>query len=316
MTAKKKPNIALWIAAGGGILVLAVAAFLIFSKPPANKPGDDTNELGPDTVRLSPSPTGTPVQLASSGSPAEPAATTSSPAAEPLIQTQSVKTPEGPPATMHFEDKSLKFDVAFPGPAADPVIADRMKDAEGYLANAKVEARQARGGQQWRYQVRWHQIARAGGWVSLLGIASEFKGGAHPEWNYDTLIARDTAKERVKFDDMMLPDHSPSAALAIAICEGLKAEKKKRIGEETIMNEPIVCAGPKSNVDGAIKLPAASTTADKFGGAYIHFPPYAAGSYAEGSYDFVVPQSVFAADLRPAYKPLFAGEPKKPNLFN
>jgi len=61
-----------------------------------------------------------------------------------------------------------------------------------------------------------------------------------------------------------------------------------------------------------LRLLAPSTQPDKFGGAYIYYRPDSVGPYAEGSYDFVIPQSVFAADLRPAYKPLFAGEPKMP----
>ena len=39
----------------------------------------------------------------------------------------------------------------------------------------------------------------------------------------------------------------------------------------------------------------------------MYYEAYEVGSYAEGSYEFVVQQEVFAEDLRPEFKPLFGG---------
>jgi hypothetical protein len=41
----------------------------------------------------------------------------------------------------------------------------------------------------------------------------------------------------------------------------------------------------------------------------VHFAPYEIGSYAEGAYKAVVPQSVFRDFLKPDYAALFAGGP-------
>ena len=52
-----------------------------------------------------------------------------------------------------------------------------------------------------------------------------------------------------------------------------------------------------------------STEADRIGGLKVLFSPYDLGSYAEGSYEAVIPQALFRDALKPAYRPLFAGEP-------
>lgn len=319
MAQKIPRNVAIGVAAGGALLIVAIAAFVIFTKKPAPKPGDNGSGLGADTVQVSPPPGTTPTQVASAAAtPVSSPAPSGSPAAvDPLLAPQSLK-PAGPAASVHFEDAALKFDATFPGPAADPVIANRLKDTQGYLDATKREAarKRGKGDGKWRFIVKWYETARAGDLVSMIGIASEDRAGAHPVSNFDTYIARSKGGDGIRFDDMTMPDHTPSAALTIAICEGLKAAKQKRIGKATIFDAEIVCVGPNSNAktDEVLKLLAASTQPNKFGGAYIYYKPDTVGPYAEGSYDFVVPQSVFAADLRPDYKPLFAGEPVKPDI--
>ena len=92
-------------------------------------------------------------------------------------------------------------------------------------------------------------------------------------------------------------------------CEAAKKEKLARIDSATVMDEPIVCAGPNANVkleDGTIAI-APSTVAGKFGGIYVYFDQYAIGSYAEGPYQIVIQHDVFAEDLKPEFKDLFAG---------
>jgi hypothetical protein len=109
---------------------------------------------------------------------------------------------------------------------------------------------------------------------------------------------------------MMILKRSPSPAMVIALCEALKAEKRKRIGAETIFDEPIVCAGGKANVhpEKAKLVLAPSNQPGRFGGIYAHFEAYEVGAYVEGPYSLTVQQSIFAEDLKPEFKPLFAGE--------
>jgi hypothetical protein len=159
----------------------------------------------------------------------------------------------------------------------------------------------------------WAYTARAGGIVSLLGKSVEYEGGAHPIELFDTYIARESG-EKLAIDDMMVLKRSPSPAMIVAMCEALKAEKKKRIGAETIFDEPIVCAGAKANVkpEKAKLLLAPSNQPGKFGGVYAYFEAYEVGAYVEGPYGLTIQQSIFAEDLKPEFKALFGGEATSP----
>jgi hypothetical protein len=94
-----------------------------------------------------------------------------------------------------------------------------------------------------------------------------------------------------------------------ATCEALKVAKRARIRSETFYEEPILCVGPRSNIrlDQARIALAPSNVADRFGGLYIYYAPDVVGPPSEGEYRLLVQQEVFAEDLRPAFRALFAG---------
>ena len=226
-------------------------------------------------------------------------------------------------SNISFADSSLSFAAVFPdAPANDPVIADLRRDAEAYLAQLKTNARadfdrMKKAGYEprpWDVRIRWKYSARADGVVSLIGEASEYTGGAHPSQRFDAHIAR-TSGDEIEFGDMLIAKRSPSPALTIATCEALKIAKTAKIKSATILDEPIVCAGPVANAktDDAKLVLAPSNEPDRFGGVYAYYEPYAVGAYAEGPYILTVQQGVFAEDMRPEFKPLFAGEAPAPN---
>lgn len=238
----------------------------------------------------------------------------------PPADTNSAVSPDG--SSVAFSDESLTYSAALPpGPANDPNLAALRKDAQNYLASMKKEARsqhdefkkQGGGSPAWPWEVmiRWDYTAKAGDIVSLFGTSYEFTGGAHGMTRFDTLIAR-TSGARLTVDSMLQGGLSP--AIVIAMCEALKVEKKKRIDTPTIFDEPIVCAGPNANVkiDRAKLVLAPSDKAGKFGGLYAYYEPYEVGAYAEGSYVITIPQEIFAQDLKPEFKSLFAGDPPPP----
>jgi Deacetylase PdaC len=246
--------------------------------------------------------------------PAQPAPPT------PPTDTATAVSPDG--ASVSFTDETLAFSAALPpGPANDPILAYLRKDAQTYLAAKKAEARSAydefkkagSGSPAWPWEVMitWEYTAKAGDVVSLFGSSYEFTGGAHGMTFFDTHIAR-TNGEKLTVEGMMLRGLSP--ATVIAICETLKTEKQERIGSATIYDEPIVCAGPNNNVkiEEAKLALLPSDQPNKFGGIQVHYQAYAVGAYAEGSYSVTVQQEVFAQDLKPEFKPLFAGKAPPP----
>lgn len=293
------------------IIVALVGVSVIVGNSNQSKPAKDPPSaiIGPDTARTAPPPE-TP------SAPARTALRDPPPAAAggPTVSTASAR-----PIEVAFKDEALTFKAELPaGPANDPVLTflrdDSLRTLSRLKANSRAEyEREKRKGLSplpWDVRITWTYTARAGGLVSLAGEESEFTGGAHPNLFFDSHIAPAAGGAPIKISDMMQADRSPSPAMMIGICEALKGAKLNRIHAPTIFDDPIVCAGPNANAktEAAVIALAPSNRPDKFGGVYVYYPPYAVGSNAEGAYRLTVQQGVFAQDLRPAYKPMFAGE--------
>lgn len=284
------------VAAGGGAAVLTM--------------GQQGNQALDNPAAMTGTDPTVAVQSAPSADPATPGT--------PLTPMQPGTATLSPDGSISFIDESLTFSAVLPkAPADDPIVKKLQADAQAYLDKKKVEARadfderkkQGAVEMSWEVQVEWKYTAEAGGIASLVGANYEFTGGAHGMNYTSTRLARADTGEELSLAKMLQPDRSPSPAITIAICEALKVEKLKAIQSATIFDEPIVCAGPKANLkieDAHIAL-APSTEADKFGGLFVYYDPYAVGSYAEGSYSISIPQSVFSEDLRPQYRGLFSG---------
>lgn len=269
-----------------------------------------------------------------------PAATAEAPApagSDPLVSAQvAPQTPQPPTPgaavadsgnAIAFADPQLEFSAALPPQDQNgPIIAKLRKEAEDLLAKTRKEATEGHAeakanGQMpmtWDYQINWSVVARSGDVVSLMGTLYQFSGGAHGMTSTDTRLANIKTGAEIDFSEVMRFGKVPSPALVIAACEAVKKVKTERIDSPTVFDDPIVCAGPNANVrleDASIAL-APSNIADKFGGIYVYFDAYAIGPYAEGSYEVVVQQDVFAEDLKPEFKALFAGTAPPPSPEN
>ena len=255
--------------------------------------------------------------------PAETAATAEG--ADPLVSAQfAPETPQPPvPAApsanaITHESEDLTFSLTLPSEAdAGPIVARLRKESEDAYAKRLKEARDlhaearadGRTGIAWEYQASWSVLAHSGEFVSLVGTLYEFSGGAHGMTSTDTRLANMKTGAETDFTSMLRMGKTVSPALVIAACEAVKKAKMERIQSASVLDEPIVCAGPNANVkleDGHIAL-APSTVEGKFGGIYVYFDQYAVGSYAEGAYQIVIQHDVFAEDLKPEFKALFAG---------
>ncbi len=294
------------------VVAIAIIAALIGARVLVSKPGkhDEATEppsaiLGPDTASNAPAaPAASPTQLAQAPPDATPSAND-----DPTVSAASAKSND-----VNFEDAALKFHAVLPpGPPDDPVIKYLREDAGRTLSHMKVNAeseheqltQKGDTARPWNVRIRWVYTAKAAGLVSLAGEEVEFKGGAHPNLYFDSHIAPAAGGPSIKVSDMMDAGGLLSPAMVIGICEELKYAKLDRIHAKTIFDDPIVCAGPNANAktDAAVLALAPSTNRDKFGGVYVYYPPYSVGPNSEGAYRFAVQQSVFAADLKPQYKP-------------
>lgn len=289
------------------IVAALIGARLLVAKPAKHEEVKEPPSaiLGPDTASNAPSgPAQAPTQLAQ----APPAAS-----GDPTLTAASADSND-----ITFEDEALIFRADLPrAPPNDPVIKFLHEDAQRTLGRmrANAEAEHERSTQKgdavrpWNVRIRWVYTAKAGGLVSLAGEELEYTGGAHPNLFFDSHIAPAAGGPPIKISDMMDAGGLLSPAMVIGICEGLKYAKLDRIHAKTIFDDPIVCAGPNANAktDAAVLALAPSDEPDKFGGIYVYYPPYSVGPNSEGAYRFAVQQSVFVADLKAQYKPMFGG---------
>ncbi len=304
---KKVPPVAL----AGAAVAIGAALFLLFSPNRPEKAKALTPAADP-AAQQSADPNSTVVQTAQFGQsdPNAPA-----PPIPPQPNGASVVLANG--AAISFSDESITYSAALPsGPSDDPNLDYIRKDALSYLASKKADARATYdefkkagdipAGYPWEVMIKWDYTAKAGDIVSLFGSAYEYTGGAHGMTYLDTHVARTNAQQ-LQVADMLQGGITP--ALVIAVCEALKVVKKARIDTATIYDEPVTCAGPNSNVkiEKAKLALAPSNQAGKFGGILVYYEAYEVGSYAEGSYELVVQQDVFAEDIKPEFKPLFGG---------
>lgn len=231
--------------------------------------------------------------------------------ADDIVTVQS--TDSSGPITHDSDD--LAFTATFPEAPSMRRVANALRaETRTYLDRARSEARSSAANSsmpQWEIKIDWDVVATADGFASLVGKSYEYRGGAHPIELVDTkLMQTDTGKE-VPQSRLFNSRSWPTPAVAIAVCENLKAAKTQMVGAQTIFDEPIVCAGPNNNIklEDAKLAFAGSKSGSGFGGLHVFYQPYVVGSYAEGSYEFTIPAEVFIEDVAKDYRQLFTGDP-------
>lgn len=256
-----------------------------------------------------------PVATASAASDAEPA---------PIIGPASVTSARaaGPvyADNMTLETPTLSFSAEFPaGAHKHPAYQMLMREMDSYRASLRTQAAAAEAAAReeaipfspWTIDIVFEETARAGNLISIIGREYANQGGAHPNSSWRGVIANIDTGEELAFSELFMPRKANSPAFAIGLCEALKTAKTERIGEAEIDGDPINCGNPAilERLRKADIALTPSTEPGEFGGARAYFGPYDVGVYAEGPYVVTVAQEVFATDLRPDFKPLFAGRP-------
>lgn len=276
--------------------------------------GPSLQSAEPDTARAEEETTPGETQPDQRAAPAsDPADVSPQPGAAPASEDQWPALDAPSILVIDETGPELEFRVSIPSVGLPPPVAARIEQqARDYLSTM---SRSAAGAQTdaspWSVDIVWRAVAQNAGLISLLGESREDTGGPHANIQYDALIARTDTGEGIAFRDLFSPDKRPSPALAIGVCEALRREKLQRIGSATIFDEPLTCAGSAENLEfGSASITLAqSTLPGAFGGVVVHYAPYAVGAFAEGSYEVTIPQEVFAQDLKPEYRLMFAGEP-------
>lgn len=204
-------------------------------------------------------------------------------------------------------------------PAGEPKLAHRLrahlarqlkdyrKDAETAKKEAEAEKYEFR---QYNLTVNWHVELDHPQFLSLINYTWIYSGGAHGNTNMETLIWDRKAQTAVPFNGLFAnagaAKRARTAMKAYAVKDLLRQKAKNlEVALEGFQDDQVV-SGAASGL--AIVTLEPSDQPGKISGIRLWYPPYAVGSYAEGSYESLVPHTVFSGFLRDELKPLFGGK--------
>ena len=239
--------------------------------------------------------------------PAPAASATASPAAiapEPPARATAVTSSSGGGASKVEESTDLyEFDYSYPAEAGRiPALkawldAERAKSRAQLIEDAtagRAEAKES-GFEYHAYaQSRvWEKVTETPRFLSLSAALYDYTGGAHPNHGYDSLLFDKQAGTRLQPLDLFASKAAFDAVIQQKFCALLDNERGKRRGEPVVRDKGMFDDCIKPSEQTVILGSSNGQTFDKVG---VLVGPYAAGSYAEGDYEFTLP--VTAALIR------------------
>ncbi len=151
----------------------------------------------------------------------------------------------------------------------------------------------------------WEVVADLPGWLSLSAALDSYRGGAHPNYGFDTIVWDKEGERALEPVAFFTSPEALDEALGERLCEALNAERAKRRG--TPVEE-----GSTDSFDACIKpdetnLLLGSSNGRTFNRIGIQIAPYLAGPYAEGSYEFTFNMDEdLLAIVRPEFREAFS----------
>lgn len=247
---------------------------------------------------------------ASKAAPTEQASAAATPAAAPAAP---AKAPAG--RTEKEESDLFDFEYSYPAKvAALPglrALLDKRLDASRAELVSKAKADQAeaaKDGYPYRkhsYGATWQVVADLPRWLSLSAELYDYSGGAHGMTYFDALLWDREHNMARTAADLFISKAALSTAIREPFCAALDREREKRRGEPVNRQSGDSfdeCIDPAEH---AVILGSSNgKTFDRIG---ILVEPYAAGSYAEGTFDVTLPvtERILGA-VKPAYRSAFS----------
>jgi uncharacterized protein YndB with AHSA1/START domain len=216
-------------------------------------------------------------------------------------------------------DASIFLDAAI---KSDPALAaDCLAEGQKWVAKQRAEADKERKatpemfrGGAWTFERKYQtRSVVAGRYVSIVRADDTNTGGAHPNFDVNTILWDKTVNKRISIRPFFseTADGGPTLkSIAAAIIASLKTEKKARGVEPEPDADGSFGIEPKLLKIGAVTL-APSTEAGRSSGLTFHFPPSAVGAYAEGEYVAFVPWEKLKPYVNAEGAGIFGGERPK-----
>ena len=147
----------------------------------------------------------------------------------------------------------------------------------------------------------WQKVTETPRFLSLSAQIYDYTGGAHPNHGYDSLLFDKQAGTRLAPLALFASGAAFDAVIQQPFCALLDKERGKRRGEPVVRDGSMFDECIKPSEQTVILGSSNGRTFDKVG---VLIGPYAAGSYAEGDYEFTLPVT---AALLQAVKPEYRG---------
>lgn len=249
------------------------------------------------------------------------ASATSTSATEPTgpkIRRSPVDEATAAPAkgrSVEVENEAYDFSYSYPAkaaavPALQALLDKRLAAAQAELvASAKKDqAEAAKNGYPYRAHssgTKWQVVTDLPRWLSLSADMYDYSGGAHGMTYFDALLwDREQGLARTA-SDLFISKAALSSVLREPFCAALDKERAKRRGEPVNRNSGDQfdeCIDPAEHT--IILGSSNGRTFDRIG---VLVEPYAAGAYAEGTFDITLPVTQrILGSVKPIYQSEFS----------
>ena len=237
------------------------------------------------------------------------------PAAQPATTSP---TPTAAPAAARQDKDSnalFEFDYTYPAQAAAIPALKALLDADLVKARAELanDAREAAADAKTNgypfnphsFSTNWQVVTDLPGWLSLSTTVGMYSGGAHPNYNFDTLLWDKAANTRRTPLELFTAKSALFAAITKPFCAALNQQRTQKRG--TPVNPDSTddfdkCIDPLGET-----LILGSADRQHFTRLGILVAPYEAGPYAEGDYEVTLPITpAILATVKPEYRASFA----------
>jgi hypothetical protein len=154
------------------------------------------------------------------------------------------------------------------------------------------------------HSVEWQVVTDLPAWLSMSTLVGFYSGGAHPNYGYETILWDRIAGKRRVPAELFASKAALAAAIRAPFCKELdkqRARKRDGLDRGSGITEFDECIDPAAQT-----VILGSSNGKAFDRIGVLVSPYAAGPYAEGSYEVTVPvtQKVLAA-VKPEFKAAF-----------
>lgn len=238
-------------------------------------------------------------------------------ASDAAVATAPASEAPSPAQAVNIKTQNPRYSFAYAYPAAAAGIPalkaqldNEMAKARAELASIAKEGESAAKAEDFEFNpfdqsTKWTVVTDLPGWLSLKRDYYEFTGGAHGNYGTGALLWDKAAGQARDVLTVFVSKAAFDAALRPAFCNALDKQRAERRGapvDRTSGDSFDDCLAPSD-----VTVLLGSSNKQQFNRIGLIADPYAAGPYAEGSYEVTLPVTpALLKAVKPEYRAAFA----------